>query len=77
LRRLPEHRREYCPRLKEEVELNRISGLHGLSSLLPFFERPVAAVLASMAIGALAWPVLVWVWGKVKPAAAAPAATSR
>jgi putative tricarboxylic transport membrane protein len=41
-------------------------------SLLPFFERPVAAVLASMAIGALLWPLLVWVWGKVKPAAAAP-----
>jgi putative tricarboxylic transport membrane protein len=46
-------------------------------SLLPFFERPVAAVLASMAIGALAWPLLAWVWGKVKPGvSAAPAATS-
>jgi hypothetical protein len=43
-------------------------------SLLPFFERPVAAVLASMAIGALAWPVLAWVWGKVRPAAVRAAA---
>jgi TctA family transporter len=31
------------------------------SSLAPFFERPVAAVLAAMTIGALAWPVLAWV----------------
>jgi TctA family transporter len=30
-------------------------------SLLPFFERPVAAVLAALAIGALAWPLLAWV----------------
>ncbi len=29
-------------------------------SLLPFFERPVSAVLASLTIGALAWPILVW-----------------
>ena len=47
-------------------------------SLLPFFERPVAAVLAAMAIGALLWPVLMWVWGKVRPGAGvAKAATSR
>jgi TctA family transporter len=45
-------------------------------SILPFFERPVAAILASMAIGALLWPVMVWAWRKVKPAQAA-AATSR
>lgn len=31
-------------------------------SILPFFERPVSAVLASLAIGALMWPVLFWVW---------------
>ena len=31
-------------------------------SLLPFFERPVSAVLAAMAIGALIWPVLLWLW---------------
>jgi TctA family transporter len=35
-------------------------------SVLPFFERPIAAILAAMAIGALIWPVLVWVWRKLK-----------
>ena len=42
-------------------------------SILPFFERPIAAILAAMAIGALIWPALVWVWRKLKgevPAAA-------
>ena len=29
-------------------------------SLLPFFSRPVAAVLAALTIGALLWPVAVW-----------------
>ena len=32
---------------------------------------------AAMAIGALIWPVLVWVWRRFKPASPAPAATSR
>ncbi|MEY9415760.1 putative tricarboxylic transport membrane protein [Bradyrhizobium japonicum] len=44
-------------------------------SILPFFERPVAAILAAMAIGALLWPVLVWVWRKVKPVQTAAATT--
>src|SRR5687767_723101 len=35
-------------------------------SILPFFSRPIAAILAAMAIGALIWPVLVWVWRKLK-----------
>jgi putative tricarboxylic transport membrane protein len=43
-------------------------------SILPFFERPIAAILAAMAIGALIWPVLVWVWRKLKREA--PAAAS-
>jgi len=43
-------------------------------SILPFFERPIAAILAAMAIGALVWPVLVWVWRKLK--GEAPAAAS-
>lgn len=30
-------------------------------SLLPFFSRPVASVLAALTIGALIWPVGVWV----------------
>jgi TctA family transporter len=44
-------------------------------SILPFFERPVAAILAAMAIGALLWPVMVWAWRKVKPARTAAAIT--
>jgi len=40
-------------------------------SLLPFFERPVSAVLAAMAIGAMAWPVLLWAWKLIAPRAAA------
>jgi putative tricarboxylic transport membrane protein len=31
-------------------------------SVLPFFERPVASVLAAMTIAALLWPVGSWVW---------------
>jgi TctA family transporter len=31
-------------------------------SILPFFSRPVAAVLASMTIAALLWPLGVWTW---------------
>lgn len=31
-------------------------------SLLPFFERPVSAVLAALAIGALVWPLMLWAW---------------
>jgi hypothetical protein len=37
---------------------------------LPFFERPVSAILAAMAIGALIWPLLLWIWrrsGRGKP----------
>jgi putative tricarboxylic transport membrane protein len=44
-------------------------------SILPFFERPVSAILASMAIGAFIWPVLVWLWRWLKPRLAAPAAS--
>ena len=29
-------------------------------SLLPFFERPVSAVLAAMTIACLVWPFFVW-----------------
>ena len=36
-------------------------------SLLPFFERPVSAVLATLAIGALAWPLLIWVMRRIRP----------
>ena len=29
-------------------------------SVLPFFGRPVSAILAAMTAAALAWPLLVW-----------------
>ena len=31
-------------------------------SVLPFFNRPVSAVLAAMTIAALLWPVASWLW---------------
>jgi putative tricarboxylic transport membrane protein len=31
-------------------------------SLLPFFDRPISAILAAMTITALLWPVLIWLW---------------
>jgi len=36
-------------------------------SLLPFFDRPVSAVLAAMTIAALLWPLFVWIWKRVRP----------
>ena len=41
-------------------------------SILPFFERPVSAVLAALTIGALLWPIGYWLWGRLsrKPARA-------
>src|SRR5215470_17214870 len=44
-------------------------------SILPFFDRPISAILASMAIGAFVWPVLVWVWRWLKPLVTASAPT--
>ena len=38
-------------------------------SILPFFERPVSAVLASLTIGALIWPMLYWAWRRFSPKA--------
>lgn len=41
-------------------------------SILPFFERPISAILATFAIGALIWPVLLWLWlRRPSPASAA------
>jgi len=45
-------------------------------SILPLFDRPVAVILASMAIGAFVWPVLVWLWRRLKPLATASAAAT-
>jgi hypothetical protein len=39
-------------------------------SLLPFFERPVSAVLAAMTIAAVLWPLGVWVLGFFRAALA-------
>jgi TctA family transporter len=39
-------------------------------SLLPFFERPVSAILAAMTVTALIWPLLVWATQRVRFAAA-------
>ncbi|HKY87954.1 MAG TPA: tripartite tricarboxylate transporter permease, partial [Pseudorhodoplanes sp.] len=35
-------------------------------SLLPFFERPVSTVLSALTIGALLWPVFIWVKNKAR-----------
>ncbi|MCC7346895.1 MAG: C4-dicarboxylate ABC transporter permease, partial [Variibacter sp.] len=43
-------------------------------SLLPFFERPVSAILAAMTISALAWPLLAWGAGKLRRRPAGEAA---
>ncbi len=42
-------------------------------SILPFFERPVSAVLASLTIGALVWPMLFWAWRRFSLKAPRPA----
>ena len=45
------------------VEQNFVTSLiKSDGSLLPFFDRPVAAVLAAMTIAALLWPVASWGW---------------
>jgi TctA family transporter len=35
-------------------------------NILPFFSRPVAAILAAMAIAALVWPVAFWLVGLLR-----------
>ena len=34
-------------------------------SILPFFERPISAILAAMTIAAFAWPLFVWIKRKL------------
>jgi TctA family transporter len=41
-------------------------------SVLPFFERPVSAILAILTIGALIWPALVWLKRKLAIAEPSP-----
>jgi putative tricarboxylic transport membrane protein len=46
------------------------------NSLLPFFERPISAVLAVVTLGALLWPVAAWLMRRLRarrPAAIAAA----
>jgi putative tricarboxylic transport membrane protein len=35
-------------------------------SILPFFSRPVAAVLAALTMAALLWPADVWTWALLR-----------
>ena len=35
-------------------------------SILPFFNRPVAAVLAFFTIAAVLWPAAYWMWGMAR-----------
>jgi putative tricarboxylic transport membrane protein len=37
-------------------------------SILPFFERPISAILAACTIAAFAWPLFVWIKRKLMPA---------
>lgn len=54
------------------VEQNLVSSLiKSDGEVLPFFERPVSAVLAAMAIAALIWPAAVWILRRLRPAEAA------
>lgn len=42
-------------------------------SIIPFFQRPVSAILAAITIGLMVWPLAVWLWRKrpqARPAAA-------
>jgi putative tricarboxylic transport membrane protein len=49
------------------VEQNFVTSLiKSDGSLLPFFERPVSAILAAMTITALAWPLLAWGTGRLR-----------
>ncbi|MBL8706262.1 MAG: tripartite tricarboxylate transporter permease [Rhodospirillales bacterium] len=43
-------------------------------SILPFFSRPVASVLAAMTFAALLWPLAVWLKRRLAPARAAAGA---
>jgi TctA family transporter len=42
-------------------------------SILPFFERPVSAVLAAFTIGALLWPLGIWAFNRLRPRKVKPA----
>jgi putative tricarboxylic transport membrane protein len=48
------------------VEQNFVTSLiKSDGDVLPFFDRPVSAVLAAMTFGALLWPLGVWAWKRL------------
>jgi putative tricarboxylic transport membrane protein len=47
------------------VEQNLVTSLiKSDGDVLPFFERPISAVLAALTFMALLWPFLVWAAGR-------------
>jgi len=51
------------------VEQNLVSSLiKSDGNLLPFFSRPVSAVLAAITIACLVWPLVVWVQRRLRKA---------
>jgi TctA family transporter len=51
------------------VEQNLVSSLiKSDGNLLPFFSRPVAAVLAAITIACLVWPIVPWMYRKLTAA---------
>jgi putative tricarboxylic transport membrane protein len=53
------------------VEQNLVTSImKSDGSIIPFFDRPVASVLAAMTIAALLWPVFAWSWRFLRPKAA-------
>ena len=52
------------------VEQNFVTSLiKSDGSLLPFFDRPVSAVLAAITIACLVWPIIFWIIRKLAPPA--------
>ena len=49
------------------VEQNLVTSIiKANGNILPFFSRPVAAILAAMTIAALLWPLGVWMWSRAR-----------
>ncbi|KAA2213177.1 tripartite tricarboxylate transporter permease [Teichococcus oryzae] len=46
------------------------------NSIMPFFDRPISAVLAAITLGALLWPVAAWLIRRMKARAPAVAGAS-
>jgi TctA family transporter len=49
------------------VETNFVTSLiKSDGDVLPFFERPVSSVLATLTFAALLWPLGVWIWKRLR-----------